>query len=441
MKLKKNKTKLTITNYFFKVMEIKHFYTLFMIFILLASLLFCYLYIEKFNYIVDDYNNLVFKKIAFGHGPLIHNLIFNNVYQGEFLDRIYIIQKLPTLPILIYLLSFISHNFYFIIIAKNLLLFSILIFFLFKYLNSNKIDIKNIYIYLIAYLIPYNMFVTLNFEYADSIIAILLPSLLLVLLSQDKHKYLYSSFLLFFLYLTKNSTLFLCILVPIYIILFEKKNKYKSQKYLILIGPLLAMVIWASFSYFKTGRLAYGSNILSVNSLGMDIVLNKDFSNYFPDKSLDLIHSKNEYPNNITDEWELSDHYKNKNYIYLSEKKNLFDYLSNFPKKILFIFFNIRKDALHPDINGNFDNSIRYSQIPNKIFFNIAIILSITIIIKKFLKRNLHIYDDFMFLFVVGTYILPFVLAWSTSKHLVPVAIISYIYVFHTYFFNKKIFF
>ena len=441
MKLNKKKIKVINRNYisnFFQVITINYFNTLFMIFILLASLLFSYLYIERFDYIIDEYNNLVFKKIPFGHGPLIHNLIFNNTYEGGFLDRIYIIQKLPVLPILLYLLSLISHNFYFIIIAKNVLLFSVLIFFLSKYLNSNKIDIKKKYIYLIVYLIPYNMFVTLNFEYADSVLAILLPSLFLILLSKDKNKYLFSSFILFFLYLTKNSTLFLCFIIPIYSIFFEKKIEYRSQKYLILIGPILATIIWASFSYLKTDRLAYGSNMLSVNSLGMDIALNKSFSNYFPDKSLDLIHNKINHPRNITNEWELSDYYKDKNYEYLSKKENLIDYLSTFPKKILFIFFHIKRDSSLPDIDGNFDNSVRYSLIPNKIFLNISIILSTILIIQQCKIKKFKIYDDFMFLLFLASYLLPFILAWSTSKHLVPVAIISYIYILHKYFLMKK---
>jgi len=439
MKLNQKINKATDRKKYYNIFELiteRHFYILFGIFIFLASLVYCYFYLSRFDYIIDDYNNLVFKKIAFGHGPLIHNLIFNDTYQGEFIDRIFVVQKLPILPLLIYFLSIISHNFYFLVISKNIFLFFILLFFLSNYLKSHNVDIKKIYLYFIVYLIPYNMFVTLNFEYADCIIAILLPSLFLVLLSKNKYKYIYASSLLFLLYLTKNSMLFICLLLPFYVIIFERDAKFKFQKLIIIIGPILAILTWASFSYIKTGRLAYGSNMLSVNSMGMNIALNKEFSNYFPNKSLDLIHNKTEYPSNLNSEWEISDYFKKKNYIYLSNKDNILNYISTFPKKIGFILFHIHRDSALPDVNGKFDNSIRYSLIPNKIFINISIILSFFIIINNLIKKKYQIYDEFLFLILFVSYTLPFVLAWSTSKHLVPLSIISYFYIVHKYYYS-----
>ena len=114
----------------------KHLYKLFGLFIFVLSIIFCFIYISKFQYIIDDNYRLVFSKIPFGHGSLLENLVFNNIYESEFVDRTFVVQKMPLLPVLIYLLTFISHNFFFIIISKNLLVFLILIFFLKKYLTS-----------------------------------------------------------------------------------------------------------------------------------------------------------------------------------------------------------------------------------------------------------------------------------------------------------------
>ena len=417
-----------ISNYLDNVYK-KHLYKLFGLFIFIISLFFCFLYISKFEYIIDDNYRLIFSKIPFGHGPLIENLVHNNTYEGKFIDRTFIVQKMPLLPIIIYLFTFISHNFFFIIVCKNFFVFFILIYFLKNYILSNDLEFKKIFIYFLVYLIPYNMFVSLNFEYADCLISILLPSLFLVLISKNNNKYIYASILLFFLYLTKNSMLFVCLVVPIYIILFDKNYYFRTKKIIIILGPLLAIIIWGSFTLIKSGKFAFGSNMLSVNSMGMNIALNKKFLEYYPKKSLDLIHHKTYFPIEMINEWELSSYFSKKNKDYLSDTYNLLEYVKTFPKKISFILFNIHRDAALPDVNGNFDNSIRYSLIPNKLLINISLILALTIILKNVLKQNEKFYDTLLFLIIFGTYTFPLILAWSTSKHLVPLSIISYFYI------------
>ena len=91
---------------------------MFGLFIFVLSIIFCFIYISKFQYIIDDNYRLVFSKIPFGHGPLLENLVFNNIYEGEFVDRTFVVQKMPLLPVLIYLLAFISHNFFLILYLK-----------------------------------------------------------------------------------------------------------------------------------------------------------------------------------------------------------------------------------------------------------------------------------------------------------------------------------
>ena len=212
----------------------KFFYLIFCLSVIMLSLVFCIIYLNKFSYIIDDNYNLIFKKIPFGNGLLIHNIIYNFSYEGELFDKKFIIQKLPVLPILIAIISKISSNFYFIIISKNLILFSLLYYSLIVYLKSNNFNLKYFYILIFIYCIPYNLFVSLNFEYADSIIAILLPSLFLILLSKDSNKFILSAVIFFLLYLTKNSTLFICICVPIYVFLFDKlylKKKIKVHNF------------------------------------------------------------------------------------------------------------------------------------------------------------------------------------------------------------------
>ena len=54
-----------------------YFFILYTIIIILSSLVFCKLYINKFD-IVDDNFNIILENITFGHGKLILNFFYNN---------------------------------------------------------------------------------------------------------------------------------------------------------------------------------------------------------------------------------------------------------------------------------------------------------------------------------------------------------------------------
>ena len=91
--------------------------------------------------------------------------------------------------------------------------------------------------------------------------------------------------------------------------------------------------------------------------------------------------------------------------------------------KINFIFFGINKD-------GNLDQNIiqvRYSNFPNKIIMNFALLIALVSFFKMIRKRKLS-QIDFLFLAMFFLYIAPHIVAWATSKHLVPIFILSKIY-------------
>ena len=72
----------------------------------------------------------------------------------------------------------------------------------------------------------------------------------------------------------------------------------------------------------------------------MSHVLNKDFSNYYPYRTVDQINFKNKYKK-FKNEWEFYDFYNNQNIEYL--KKNKLETANNILVKANFIFFNIYK--------------------------------------------------------------------------------------------------
>ena len=89
---------------------------------------------------------------------------------------------------------------------------------------------------------------------------------------------------------------------------------------------------------------------------------NDKFANYYPDKSVDLIIDLYP-PKHIKTEWEFCDFYKKVCSQYMQNNKK--QLVKNLFTKLKFIHFGIQKDGQHPDEKGNFDTSLRYSNIPD----------------------------------------------------------------------------
>ena len=399
-------------------------YIFFLLILLTSTLIYCYIFINKFPNNFNDDFNLIIKSIEFGNGPLIYNLINSSEYKANLYGIDFHLQKLPLLPIFYFFILKFSNNFFFFIITKNFITFSLIYFCCFYSLKSiNKKIFEFIGSIIILFIVPYNLFVFLNYQYSDCLLFVLLPSLYMVLISKLKNKYLIASIILFCLYLTKTSMLFLVIVLPLIILAYENKS-YK--KYIILIGPLIAIILWGSFGYLKIGKFVFGSNNLSVNSMGMHMVTHENFFDYFPRKSIDILQSKIKIPKNITNEKSFYEYFQNKNSEFFSNNDNKIKFFLNSFKKIYFILFDIRRDAAN--LNSNeFDNSIRYSHIPNKVILNLSIILSLTYFIKNY-KKIKHINLEIYYIVIITLIMLPYVAAWATSKHLVPSFIISFYY-------------
>ena len=81
-------------------------FIVFIIFVILSSILFSYLFSNKFPNIIDNKNNMIFENINFGNGPLVLNLINNGEYSSKFFNNLdFVLQKLPVLPLLIFSIS------------------------------------------------------------------------------------------------------------------------------------------------------------------------------------------------------------------------------------------------------------------------------------------------------------------------------------------------
>ena len=388
----------------------------------LASILFGYLLNVKIN-IYDEEFNIIFKNISFSNGDLIYNLYYNNEYFTEFKNIKFYLQKTPAIPYLIYYISLISKNFFLIIIVKNLIVYSLYFFISFASLKSlNHNFLSFILLLLIPIIIPYNFIVSLNFVYEDSLIALIVPCIYLLAVSNYKNKFVVLGFLCFVLYFVKTSVVFIIIIISLLIVIYEKKI---FLKYIPLIFSLLAIIIWGMYGLVKTDRFSFMSTSSSINSYVMSFAYNENFHKYYPYKSTDLIPIDQEIPNNINTEWELYDHYKEKNLKYLN--KNYKRYLEDTFIKLKFIFFGIKRDSSFPDEFGNYNNRVRISQIISKFIINFCLILILYKTISSF-KNLIRDKKNIYFIAIVIFGLFPHVIVWATSKHLVPTINICLIY-------------
>ena len=228
-----------------------------------TAIIFLDQYISKFI-IADENNNIILKNITFGHGPLIHNFFYNNNFSQNIDGIDFILKKTFALPFIIYLLSKISLNIYFIVITKNLFLYSIYFFISLKFFNSLKIEkFYFILLIIIPIFIPYNFYVSLNFNFEDCLLSILIPCLYLVLITNNfKNRLLISSFMIFIIYFVKSSTFLLVFILPLLMIFTEKDR----LRFFPIIFAILAISVWGLFGYLKTGKFPIGKSGTSLNS-------------------------------------------------------------------------------------------------------------------------------------------------------------------------------
>lgn len=405
-----------------------NFLTIYIIFIsitFLLSIIFTNQLIEIYPKLINPHNNLQIKNIPFAYGSLISNLVnFNKFVSYEFGTEMYL-SRLPILPLLISFFYKMSKNIFFIITFKNIILFSVFFYCALIFIKSHKLSKKYLILIIIIFLYnPYNLIVNLNFVYADFLIGVLVPSLFLICLSKDKNKYIFASFIIFTLYLSKTNIFFLSFILPFFIFIFEKDNK----KYFPLIGLFFAFCIWGSFGLIKTERIPFGPSLITINSWGMSHVLNKEFKTTYPQKTVDHINFQDKNKK-FENEWDFYNFYAERNISYI--KKNKKEFIENIFLKIKFIFADIYVDGSQS--NNAIDNrEVRFSSIPNKFLFNISFIILFYNFYKFLMKKKYEKVDLYFFIFT-SMYLFPLVIGWATSKHLVGIFITTKIYLMIKY--------
>ena len=390
---------------------------------ILASLSLCLtyslIYLKKNPLIVNENFNINILNLQFDNGKLIYNIINEGSFY-QVIDGInYYLIKLPIFPLLMSGILSLFNNYFFVFSFKAFISFTIFFVTIYIYYKDNNLNFRT-YIFLLisTLIIPYNIHVYFQIHFSDSLGSILISSLFLLCVSQKK-RFILIGILLAFLYLTKSSYFFLCLFLPIYFFI-----KFKTLKSLTVLAFLLVAVMsWGFFGLKKSKIFPFFSTLSSHGQYQFAAVANQEFKNLYPLYSVDLYQIPN-LTKSIQTEKEAYYFYKKLNIQYLSEYKNKLRYLQDRFIVLKFIFFDIIKDG---NFNINDKNiKIRFSSILNKIFFNISFIISIYFIFrKKFTKGNEINILLFSFL---SLNLLPHLVSWATSKHLIGISQISLFY-------------
>jgi hypothetical protein len=407
-------------------------YLIYIIFVTLVTIYFTNKFITKYPQIIDNNLNIILNKIPFAFGNLINNLFYQNNYTLNDWGMKMHVARLPVVPYLISSLYFFFKNIYFFLIFKNIIFFSIYFFILFQFIKSFNIKINFLLLLLIPILCNhYNFTVLLNFVYEDFVIAILVPSLFLSIISKNKFKYIISAIIIFVLYLTKVNMFFLTIIISIIIFALEKNKR----KIIPIIAVLFAIFTWGFYGLLKTNKFPIGQSMISINSWNMSHVLNDNFKNFYPKNSVDLIEFPDKHKK-FENEWEFYNFYYQKNNEYLLNNK--LQVLHNIVLKIKFIFFDIYHDG-NQTFKLNDNQKILISNIENKFFLNLSILILALSFYNSVKKRKIQKFDLYYF-FLLTFYILPLIIGWATSKHLVGIFIVSKIYLILKFMEKKRIF-
>jgi hypothetical protein len=172
------------------------------------------------------------------------------------------------------------------------------------------------------------------------------------------------------------------------------------------------LFIWGLFGYNKTKRIPFLNSISSTNQEALALVFNDKFNYIYPEKIIDILYSEVISKNlpSFKSEWEYHDYFKDRNLKYLAENK--LEIAKGLVKKFNFLFFNIKD-------KGKFS----ISHTLNRIVYLFSLLIFFYKIIKKKINK-----EDIYFITIIATNLLPLMIGWITSKHLVPIFVTCHIY-------------
>lgn len=400
----------------------------------LPAIVYLKLYLLKNPHYINEYGDFNFEQLSFGYGHLLKNLFYENSYRTniESFDIDFYLSRLPAYPLFLLTILKINVNFYFIYFVKNICSFTIVFFTIFSFIKY--INKKNFHLLILLFLFyynPYNFHVLFTLDFEDTFVSVFFPLIIFLVIQGKKKVYIISIFI-FILYFLKTSLQFFCIsfsfLYLFYVYFFNKAN-FNKLTFLPIYSIFFAVLIWGFFGLKKAYYFPIGSSLNSTNSYYLTSILNDKFNSTYPDYSVDLLLDSSINKDLVfSNEKEFYEYYNSKNKIYI--KENTTAYLKGIIIKMNFILFGLNYDGLHSD---NKLYQIRLTNIPNKFALLSSLVICLYFFVKNiFLKKEL-LKLEFFYLSMFFFYIIPHLIAWTTSKHLVPIFLLSNMYLFIKY--------
>ena len=421
---------------------------IFILFIFLLSIqnyIFCVMYTaDHLNpWLVDENGDYVLGRIAFSFGQYLDEIMNNGKLSLTQFGIDLPSSRRPLLPhTLIFIYENFTTNFIFIHLIKNIF-FGVLIFFTIK---NFKIGYNYLFLAACLFFIfynPHNAVTNLGTENEEGLLNYLIIILFFILISEFQYKSLFLTLTLCLIFLLKGSMFLLSIFIPIIYLLLEKKSKLK---FLPIISVLLINLYWGYTTMKTSGFFAFGPKGSAMNAINLATVTHKYFNVTYPsirpDIHLDLVE-------NVVNEKNIKTEKELINVLLPSSTKYIFEnpleYFIGILKKIYVLNFSPFKDTQYPknkevylknmyedknEQNEKIINPIRFSNIPNKLIFNLSLILLLISLLKykqnsKFIN-DLNIYYFFILLF----YLAPYMFAWIYPRHGTSIYILSHFYIF-----------
>lgn len=440
----------------------------FVICLVIVNFLYSQIYKNYSPNLIDANGNYIITNIGFVFGKTISSLINNHSLSLSFndflstwglkseIDMELNSSRRPLLPLIyIFINNYISTNFTLFHLAKNLF-FGILIFFSINSLKRNYNAYFLIICLFLIYYNPHNTITMLSTQFEEGILNYLIILLFVILINEIQYKEIYLSLILVSIFFLKGSMFLLVLLIPLFYFFYEKKNKFKI---FLILSVIISNLAWGYINFNKNKFFAIGLNGSSMNAINMTLVTNDLFNQIYPTILPDILMAKTikiVEENNLQNERDLTNYLINRSTNYII--KNPLEYFKGVLKKIYVLNFSPYKDARMPGsmvydgvelkssssqikydeyltniennnekLNPKILNPIRYSNFPNKIIFNISIILMLISFIKQ--KKNLFFNKLNIYYFIIlATYLAPYMYGWIYPRHATSVYTLAHLY-------------
>lgn len=385
--------------------------------------------INKFPHLIHDNGNINYESLHFFFGGLTKNLIENDEFYQNLYGINFYLSRMPLIPLFLkWSYIYISKKFLIILLVKNYLIFTILFYFLYKHLKKHALVLIA---FLILFYNPYNTFMIIKLIPEEGILAVLILSLYITLLNKEVN-FKVMALIIVTIYFTKASQLLFCYIFSIIPILIFKNR----SRYLPVLLILISYITWSSFAYNKTNKFITPFSITSISGLTLSVAYHEKFLQLYPNQPPDLlvneiVKKKIDKKNSFENEIEFNRSFKDDIFLKISNDSDFV--LKSFLKKIYVLFFNVKYDA--QNINSNKFDKIRYSEIPNKI----VLFLSLTIFFIAMFKKNLK-KEDLYFITIFFMYLIPYLIGFLYTRHLVPVYVLCHFYLFLKYIKLKNVY-